>query len=238
VVSSEDKGIQSGSPRGSDSLFRVGLATSVALVLTSAAFVASAVLLLTWFAVGRPRLEHVDGVSLGAALDALKFSGGIVLGVGGAVALVVAYRRQRLGEAEHRRQGEASERDRTRLYNERFARASDQPGSDRPAIRLAGIYAMAGLADDWDDGRQTCIDVLCAYLRMPFCPHDPIPSYERSPHQRPRPWEKPGEPRGGSEKLSDRNIEQLRHRGLGRADRFSKACGSRPHPHGRVPVRS
>ncbi|MCP2325667.1 hypothetical protein HDA40_004174 [Hamadaea flava] len=38
------------------------------------------------------------------------------------------------------------------------------------AVRLAGIYAMAGLADDWPSGRQTCIDVLCAYLRMPYQP--------------------------------------------------------------------
>ena len=29
---------------------------------------------------------------------------------------------------------------------------------------------MAGLADDWEENRQTCIDVLCAYLRMPFEP--------------------------------------------------------------------
>jgi hypothetical protein len=26
---------------------------------------------------------------------------------------------------------------------------------------------MAGLADDWPDNRQTCVDVLCAYLRLP-----------------------------------------------------------------------
>src|ERR1044072_3604391 len=37
-------------------------------------------------------------------------------------------------------------------------------------MRLAGVYALAGLADDWEDGRQTCIDELCAYLRMPYEP--------------------------------------------------------------------
>jgi hypothetical protein len=35
---------------------------------------------------------------------------------------------------------------------------------------MAGVYAMAGLADDWQDHRQTCVDVLCAYLRMPYEP--------------------------------------------------------------------
>jgi hypothetical protein len=36
---------------------------------------------------------------------------------------------------------------------------------------------MAGLADDWEATRQTCVDVLCAYLRMPFAP-DPGPGAE------------------------------------------------------------
>jgi hypothetical protein len=170
-------------------MFRFSLAASVAWVLAASVLVASASVLLAWLAAGRPTVRQVDSVSLGAAADALKFAGGMVLGVGGAVALVVAYRRQRLGEAEHQRQDEASDRDRTRLFNERFARASDQLGSERPAIRLAGIYAMAGLADDWEDGRQACIDVLCAYLRMPFRPRDVLPEYERSPHQRLRSWE-------------------------------------------------
>ena len=32
---------------------------------------------------------------------------------------------------------------------------------------------MAVLADDWEENRQTCVDVLCAYLRMPYAP-DPV----------------------------------------------------------------
>ena len=62
---------------------------------------------------------------------------------------------------------------RTRTLNERFATAAGQLGSDKPAIRLAGVYAMAGLADDWEENRQTCVDVLCAYLRMPYKDADP-----------------------------------------------------------------
>jgi uncharacterized protein YjbI with pentapeptide repeats len=63
---------------------------------------------------------------------------------------------------------------RTRTLNERFATAAEELGSDKPAVRLAGVYAMAGLADDWRENRQTCVDVLCAYLRMPYAP-DPGP---------------------------------------------------------------
>jgi uncharacterized membrane-anchored protein YhcB (DUF1043 family) len=59
---------------------------------------------------------------------------------------------------------------RTRTLNERFATAAEQLGNDKPAVRLAGVYAMAGLADDWEENRQTCVDVLCAYLRMPYEP--------------------------------------------------------------------
>jgi uncharacterized protein YjbI with pentapeptide repeats len=68
---------------------------------------------------------------------------------------------------------------RSRTLNERFATAVDLLGSDqRPAVRLAGVYAMAGLADDWEENRQTCVNVLCAYLRMPYEP-DPRESEVR-----------------------------------------------------------
>jgi Pentapeptide repeats (9 copies) len=59
---------------------------------------------------------------------------------------------------------------RTRTLNERFATAAEQLGSDQPAIQLAGVYAMAGLAGDWEENRQTCVDVQCAYLRIPYEP--------------------------------------------------------------------
>jgi hypothetical protein len=49
----------------------------------------------------------------------------------------------------------------------RYQEAATQLGQDKVAVRLAGVYAMARLADDWPEQRQTCIDVLCAYLRMP-----------------------------------------------------------------------
>src|SRR5215831_5355926 len=56
-----------------------------------------------------------------------------------------------------------------RTLNERFGAAADQLSTDKPpSVRLAGVYAMAGLADDWENHRQTCIEVLCGYLRMPY----------------------------------------------------------------------
>ena len=71
---------------------------------------------------------------------------------------------------------------RTRTLNERFATAAGQLGGDKPpAVRLAGVYAMAGLADDWPENRQTCVDVLCGYLRLPY---DPDPGEDAVPAER------------------------------------------------------
>jgi hypothetical protein len=53
-------------------------------------------------------------------------------------------------------------------FAKRYQDAATQLGHDKAAVRLAGVYAMARLADDWRDQRQSCIDVLCAYLRMPW----------------------------------------------------------------------
>jgi uncharacterized protein YjbI with pentapeptide repeats len=83
-----------------------------------------------------------------------------VAGAGALVALVVAYRRQRVAE-------DAATHDLTRVFNERFTASATQLGDSEPAVRLAGVHAMAGLADDWVENRQTCVDVLCARLRLP-----------------------------------------------------------------------
>lgn len=39
-------------------------------------------------------------------------------------------------------------RDATRLHTARFATAVSQPGQERPAVRLGGVHALAGLAGD------------------------------------------------------------------------------------------
>jgi len=96
-------------------------------------------------------------------LEVIRLAFYAVAGIGGVIALTVAYRRQRLSEIE-------VDREDAKLYNERFAAAADQLSSERAANRLAGVYAMAALADEWGPGRQTCVNVLCAYLRMPYEP--------------------------------------------------------------------
>ncbi|MFD0773648.1 pentapeptide repeat-containing protein [Streptomonospora algeriensis] len=91
----------------------------------------------------------------------------IIAGLGGVALLVISYRRQRATE-------NGEQREQTRLFTERFDIASEKLGSNQPAVRLAGVHALAHLADDApadrDDLVQMVIDVLCAYLRMPYEP--------------------------------------------------------------------
>ncbi len=117
-----------------------------------------------WWALGSPELT-ADPKPLAPRdkLDGLKIAFAVVAGIGGVIALTVAYRKQRLGEAAERRAD-------TTAFTDRFGKASELMGSERAAVRLAGVYAMAALADDWHEQRQTCINVLCAYLRMPYDP--------------------------------------------------------------------
>ncbi|WP_220040300.1 pentapeptide repeat-containing protein [Nonomuraea aridisoli] len=98
-------------------------------------------------------------------------------GVGAAVTLALAFRRQRHQEvatlaATH----DANERRVTELYTA----AAEQLGSDKAAVRLAGLYALERLAQDNPDHRQTIVNVICAYLRMPYTPPTPVdPEKER-----------------------------------------------------------
>jgi uncharacterized protein YjbI with pentapeptide repeats len=123
--------------------------------------------------------------SLHDEIGALQLVFAAVAGAGALVALVVAYRRQKVAEAD-------SAHDRTRVFNERFTTIAAQLGDAQPAVRLAGVHAMAGLADDWEENRQTCIDVLCAYLRMPYKAD-------------------PGDQADAEERLAYRAIREVRH---------------------------
>ncbi|MGW2089312.1 pentapeptide repeat-containing protein [Streptomyces sp. NPDC001880] len=156
-------------------LWKVGRALTLAF--------AAAVLVASGVFYGLYRMLDVQGIGTTAKLDAktlfdlVKLSFGVVAGAGALVALVVAYRRQRVDEA-------GAHREATRLHTERFSQAVDKLGSDSPAVRLGGVHALAGLADDapTQDLRQTCIDVLCAYLQLPFTPDpgdDPTHQEER-----------------------------------------------------------
>ncbi|OEJ21765.1 hypothetical protein AR457_40725 [Streptomyces agglomeratus] len=158
-------------------LWRVGRAltlTFAAAVLVAGGIFYGLVVLLDF-----QEIDTTAKLDAKTLFDLVKLSFGVVAGAGALVALVVAYRRQRVDEA-------GAHREATRLHTERFSQAVDKLGSDSPAVRLGGVHALAGLADDAPDDslRQTCIDVLCAYLQLPFTP-DPgdDPTHQEEHHR-------------------------------------------------------
>jgi hypothetical protein len=137
--------------------------TARALVALVSVTVAVFVGLMLWFVLGRPPISQPAPLNATELLDLTRITLVVTGGIGGVVALVVAYRRQRLRE-------QADLRETGRLFTERFIAASAQLGHDSAAVPFAGAYAMAELADDSPDRLHTCVDVLCAYLRRPYTP--------------------------------------------------------------------
>ncbi|SUH12167.1 Type III effector pipB2 [Rhodococcus erythropolis] len=91
-----------------------------------------------------------------------------IIGLGGAAFL--AYRKQISTEATHLLDEATHRLEQSSGLRNRYTTGAEQLGHDSAAIRLAGVYALASLADDWhafgnDDERQVCVDLLCAYLR-------------------------------------------------------------------------
>jgi len=113
-------------------------------------------------------------------LDALRTAASLVLGAGGAAALLLAARRQRYVELDlEQKEHDANERRVTELYG----KAADQLGSDKAPVRLAGVYALERLAQDEPRHRQTVVNLLCAYLRMPYTPPKARPQQDEAAAQ-------------------------------------------------------
>jgi len=85
-------------------------------------------------------------------------------GIGGVGYLVIKYREQ-----------SGSERDRARLEeseaDKKLADAVQQLGSESPQVRIAGVYALADIADTYGsekygvDYNKRAVEILCGYLR-------------------------------------------------------------------------
>lgn len=100
-----------------------------------------------------------------ARLDAVRTGLAAGAGAGAAVGLMLAFRRQHHQEiVTVLADLDATERRITELY----AKAVEQLGNDKAPVRLGGLYALERLAQDNPEHRQTIVNVICAYLRMPF----------------------------------------------------------------------
>ncbi|WP_369252064.1 pentapeptide repeat-containing protein [Streptomyces sp. R41] len=150
-------------------LWPVGIV--LVLAFTIAVLVAAAVFYTGWDLLGARELKPERRIDSKTLFDLVKLAFGVVAGAGALVALVVAYRRQRVDE-------DGALRDATRLHTERFTTAVSQLGDESAAVRLGGVHALAGLADDAPTRalRQTCIDVVCAYLRLPYIAEADLPA--------------------------------------------------------------
>jgi hypothetical protein len=116
--------------------------------------------------------------------EAIKIGLNVATLIGGASALLLAFRRQRSTEqALVHADRDATERRITELY----AKAADQLGSDQAPVRLAGLYALERLAHSTAEHRQAIVDVICAYLRMPYTELQPSADVSGRSYRSPRP---------------------------------------------------
>jgi uncharacterized protein YjbI with pentapeptide repeats len=123
-------------------------------------------------------LRRYGGQGAQIQLDAIRTAGTLVVGIGGAVALLLTARRQRYTELTLvHTDRDATERRITELYT----KAADQLGNEKAPVRLAGLHALERLAQNTPEQRQTIVDVICAYLRMPYTPPEEQPPAEDAP---------------------------------------------------------
>jgi hypothetical protein len=117
------------------------------------------------------KAENDVRTTLVQALGGLAVAGG----------LLVTYRTYRQNRAEQDRTYQANqteqqhareEQDRT-YERELYAKAIEQLGHEKAPVRLGALYSLERLAQDKPERRAVIVDVICAYLRMPFSPTAP-----------------------------------------------------------------
>src|SRR5215813_12895945 len=91
---------------------------------------------------------------------------------------MLAFRRQNHQEiATVLRDLDAAER----LITELYAMAVEQLSSDKAPVRFGGLCALERIAQDNPAHRQTIVNIICAYLRVPFSPTATASEWEPEP---------------------------------------------------------
>lgn len=117
-----------------------------------------------------------------------------VAGAGLGVAIIVTKRRQQAAAASSVLDEQATAAspaarpapERTQILGQQFAALAARFAPGQEEVRLTEVQAMADLADDWEENRQSCVDVLCACLRQPYQPEPPSDAAEAGVPSRPR----------------------------------------------------
>lgn len=117
-------------------------------------------------------LALVDARDVRDQIELIKTGLAVGAGTGGAAALVLAGRRQwsteQANQVTERSVADVRHDAAERRITDLYSKAADQLGSDKATVRLAGLYSLERLAQDTPPLRQTVVNLLCAYLRMPF----------------------------------------------------------------------
>ncbi|MGY5210042.1 pentapeptide repeat-containing protein [Nocardia gipuzkoensis] len=121
------------------------------------------------------------GIANGFSQPLATFLAGTGAVIAGALAYLNGQHSRDQAEIHHKadiardreRHREDAHRARESALRDRYTAVAAQIAHGSAAIRQAGVYALAALADDWhafgeDDERQVCINLLQWYLRVPF----------------------------------------------------------------------
>ena len=114
-------------------LSRIGPFWAMFLTVLALGAISAALFLVGLLALGSPQFPHPDKISGSQLLAAREVCRGVSAGVGGVVALVVAYRKQR--DTEGRRESDS------------FAQALKDLDAESVFTRLSAVHSLTGLAD-------------------------------------------------------------------------------------------
>jgi len=178
---------------------------SIIAVFAVGATATAAFIGILLLALGNPRVQTGAPIARADLIDLIKLALIGTAGIGGVLGLLITYRRQRIAEATFDLTKEAQQFDQdikqsNRVLQERVAlenrqdaseqlvtslytSAVEQLGSERAVVRLAALYSLERIAQSNPASRQPVVDVLCAYLRLPFTPKETRPGRtERRSH--------------------------------------------------------
>ena len=113
--------------------------------------------------------ESLTGTGNISSLDIVKIALTTVGGLGAVGYIVIRYRDSQASKR-------AEERELSRMVDDKMQAAINQLGAEQASTRIAGVYALAEIADTHhggqhngsrpdDDYRQRIVDILCGYLR-------------------------------------------------------------------------
>ncbi|SDN49124.1 Uncharacterized protein YjbI, contains pentapeptide repeats [Geodermatophilus siccatus] len=127
-----------------------------------------------WLFTRHPSSELSDAEELKAENDVRTTLVQTVAGLAVAAGAFVTYRTFRQNQLEQANRHDREERtyklNQSQQVTDTYTKAVEQLGHKEAPVRLGALYSLVSLAQDNPPRRQTVVDVLCAYLRMPYTP--------------------------------------------------------------------